>query len=145
VIRESGERRPDYLWSGRSCDHSSGRRRRKGNVPDGKDREEWDRLWGARTQRLLPGPCRLDVGRQWPHQKLTAVTIADDPPEFAARVCRGSEDCPVCGRSTAGCARVPASLDVTFEDGLSLGIGVWAHESCFDSCSDTGVPARIPW
>jgi hypothetical protein len=64
---------------------------------DGKDRDEWDRLWQARTQRLLPDGCKLDLGSELSSERLTRVTIADDPPEFAERVHRGSEVCPVCG------------------------------------------------
>jgi hypothetical protein len=85
------------------------------------------------------------MGCNWPLQKLQAVTIADDPPEFAALVYRVSEICPVCDESTAGHVRIGASLDVTFESGLNFGMGVWVHPACFESCADTGIPARIPW
>jgi hypothetical protein len=114
---------------------------------DGKDRDEWDRLWGARTQRLLPCECKLNLDSYLPSLRLTAITIADDPAEFAfaGRVYRGSEVCPICGRLTTGSVRVAASLDLTFEGGLSLGLGVWAHQGCFDACFDTGKPAHIPW
>jgi len=112
---------------------------------DGKDREEWDRLWSARTQRILPGPCMLDLPRECRSETLTRVTIFDCPSEVAHLVFRGSDTCPICGTSTACCARVAASLDVTFASGLSLGMGVWAHEGCFERCVDTGIPAPIPW
>jgi hypothetical protein len=122
------------------------------NVPDekdyslgGADRAEWDRLWSARRQRLLPGECKLDMGRYRPSLKLTAFTIADDPPEFTDRVRRTSETCPVCGEWTSGHDRIGASLDVTFETGLSFGMGVWVHPACFETCTDTGGPAHIPW
>jgi hypothetical protein len=114
---------------------------------DGKDREEWDRLWSARTQRLLPGECKLNLSDAAGglRRKLVSVTITDEPPEFAARLWRGSEVCPVCGESTAGCNRVAANLDVIFEGGVTFGVGVWAHQVCFEKCPDTGIPSRIPW
>ena len=117
----------------------------KDYTPDGKDRDEWNRLWRARTQRLLPYGCQLNLGRQGSSQGLTAVTIAENPPEFAELVFRDSDICPICGESTADCARVAASLDLTFEAGLNFGMGVWAHRECFEACSDTGEPARVPW
>jgi hypothetical protein len=112
---------------------------------DGKDRPEWDRLWSARTRRLLPGPCHLDLGNARSSQPLAAVSIADDPSEFAGRIYRCSEVCPVCGDLTAGRLRVAATLDVTFESGVSFGVGVWAHRACFEACHDTEIPAPIPW
>src|SRR6516162_108298 len=102
---------------------------------DGKDRAEWDRLWSARTQRLLTGKCKLDVSRHFPSEKVKSVTIADDPTEFAARVHRVSEICPVCGETTAGQVRLGASLEVTIDRGLSLGMGVWVHPACFERCA----------
>jgi hypothetical protein len=118
----------------------------------GDEREEWDRIWGTRTQRSLPGECKLDFGADWRSLKVRSATIADNPPEFAARVWRASENCPVCGETTTGCVRVAASLEVTFEElgvGLARGfgyfVGVWVHQSCFDCCPDTGRPASIPW
>lgn len=112
---------------------------------DGNDREEWDRLWSGRTQRLLPGACKLNLGHHFAALQLARATITDDPPEVAGLVSRGSEVCPICGESTAGDARVAALLDVTFANGLGFGMGVWAHHACFEACSDTGLPARIPW
>jgi hypothetical protein len=117
--------------------------------PDGKDRDEWNRLWRARAQRLLPDGCKLNLnlGHNLSSLKLTAVSIAYDPPEFAGLVFRASEACPICGKSTAKCARVAATLNLTFafEDRLSLGMGVWAHRPCFESCSYTGEPGCVPW
>ncbi len=111
---------------------------------DGADRSEWDRLWSAQTQRRLPGPCRIDLGQFLPGQSATGVTIAADPVEFASRVHRTSDVCPVCGSPTIDENRLGASLDVPFRNG-SLGIGVWVHPACFEACEDTGIPARIPW
>jgi len=91
------------------------------------------------------------LGADWRFLKVQSATIADNPPEFAARVWRASEICPVCGETTTGCVRVAASLDVTFEKLVSLArgfsylIGVWVHQLCFERCADTGRPASIPW
>jgi hypothetical protein len=119
----------------------------------GADRAEWDRLWGARTLRVLPGECRLDLGAPLGPLKVKWVALSDDPPEFATHISRESEVCPVCGESTAGCRRLAATLTVEYERPVdwpfkcepSFGRGVWAHESCFGRCQDTGRPAGIPW
>ena len=112
---------------------------------DGADREEWDRLWRARTQRLLPVERRSNLGHDFHALQLTALTITDDPPEFADRVWRASEICPVCGETTVGGVRVASTVHLTFENGLAIGMGSWAHRACFESCPDTGMPADIPW
>jgi len=119
---------------------------------DGEDREEWDRAWSARTLRSLPGECKLDLQfARWLPLKVAPITIAADPPEFAARGWRESDVCPVCGESTLGSVRIAACLYVAFENlegdsrGFKFGVGVWAHQSCFESCPDTGRPAGIPW
>ena len=119
----------------------------------GADREEWDRLWGGKTLRLLPGECGLHLSSPFEFLKVKAAALSDDPPEFATRVWRESELCPVCGESTAGCRRVAAHLTVEYERPVvwpfmcepSFWWGVWAHESCFDRCQETGRPADIPW
>jgi hypothetical protein len=107
------------------------------------DRSEWDRVWGLRTQHRLPAGCKLDLRLNFGQP--ISVTISEDPSQFADRNFRESEICPVCGESTKGQSRVPATLDVTFDGNLRLGIGVWAHRSCYEKCPDTGEKAGIPW
>ncbi|MCI0742676.1 MAG: hypothetical protein L0Y72_26885 [Gemmataceae bacterium] len=89
-------------------------------------REEWDRRWGAKTQRVRPAGCNLDLSH-FQFGNVSSVTISADPVEFADRVWRESELCPVCGKSTASQPRVAATLNVCAEIGLKLGIGVWAQ------------------
>jgi hypothetical protein len=121
---------------------------------DGKDRQEWDRLWGEKTLRLLPGKCMLPLrDHEFGSLKVKAVALSDDPVEFAASVWRNSELCPVCGESTAGCLRVAAHLTVEysrptdwpFKTEPSYWLGVWVHELCFERCQETARPAGIPW
>jgi hypothetical protein len=115
-------------------------------IVDDADREEWDRLFRARTQRLLPDLCLLDLTRmEATHGRIVFVTLAEDPPEFAHRIPRQSAVCPVCGLSTDGQPRRGVTLDVTFERGFNCGIGAWAHRSCYDACTETGIPRVVPW
>ena len=109
------------------------------------DRSDWDRAWGAQTVRLLPDGCKLDVSHHFPGQKLCEVTIAIDPPQYADRPWRESEICPVCGQATLTTERIAASLDVKYEQGLRVGMGVWAHKECIEICKDTGLSAGVPW
>jgi hypothetical protein len=120
---------------------------------DGKDRPEWDRLWGATTLRLLPGPCRLDLQTDFAPLRVKAYFLSPDPVEFAGRMDRQSDCCPVCGESTAGGSQVAVTLYVEFDkpagwpsqSDFTLGFSAWAHPACFERCQGTGRPAGIPW
>ena len=119
----------------------------------GKDREEWDRLWGGSTFRLLPGKCMLNLKTSFEFLSVKAVSVSADPPEFAGRMRRESDSCPVCGESTAGCSRMAAHLTVEyhtppdwpFKSEPYYWVGVWVHQPCFERCKETGRPAGIPW
>jgi hypothetical protein len=122
---------------------------------DREERDEWDRLWGASTLRLIPCKCRLDLrtGFESLNLKVKAILLSPDPPEFAARIHRKSDCCPVCGESTAGCVRVAAQLTVEydrpvdwpFKSDPTYWFAVWTHQECFEQCQETGRPAGIPW
>lgn len=114
---------------------------------DGEDRAEWDHAWASMPHRRLPTPPAIDVrGRFGPGcGEVVSVTISEDPPRFSTKAWRESENCPVCGATTAGVERLPATLYPTFESGLHLGFGVWVHRSCFERCPATGQPTPIPW
>jgi hypothetical protein len=95
----------------------------------------------------------LELSTQLSPLKVKTFALSDDPPEFADRVWRESEVCPVCGETTADCPRVAATLTLEYEKPVdwsfkcepSFGMGVWGHESCFERCEDTLRPAGIPW
>jgi hypothetical protein len=77
--------------------------------------------------------------------EVVSVTISQDPPEYSDKPWRKSEVCPVCGEMAAGPAQLPASLYPRFASGFSYGLGVWIHQSCFESCPDANEPTPIPW
>jgi len=110
-------------------------------------REGWDRAWRGGPQRGLPGPPEVGVDGDLLRRfgEPTSVTVSEDPPEFADRVWRASERCPVCGRTTAGSARVAASLNLTGARGRCVGVGVWVHRACFEACPVVEGPAPVPW
>jgi hypothetical protein len=115
---------------------------------DGKDRAEWDQAWASMPhRRLLPSP-KIDVACFFGSafgEVVVSVTISEDPPQHSDKPWRQSETCPVCGASTAGTRRLPATLHPTFANGFSYGLGVWVHQSCFESSPEAGEPAPIPW
>jgi hypothetical protein len=114
------------------------------DTPD-DHRAEWDGLWTGRTQRQLRPPYNLGVALDSQFGALTSVTISEAPAEVIDRLWFETQLCPVCGKSTAGVPRLAASLNLTFDCGISYGQTVWAHVACFESCPDTGLPAPIPW
>jgi len=115
-------------------------------MTDEIDREEWEAAWGARIDRTLPNGCKLDLSHSAGSlDKPVRVTIAVDPPQFAERVWRGAQICPVCGESTLNLPRTGASLDVGYESGFGCFIGVWVHQACLDCCPVIGAAAHIPW
>ncbi len=110
------------------------------------DREAWDAIWRGRTDRSLPDGCRLDlILSDSPFGKPVMVTIAADPIEFAARVWRESDLCPICGQSTLNHAPIGASLDVQYDSGVGCFTGVWVHSSCLERCPIIGRAAHVPW
>ena len=111
---------------------------------DGKDRPEWDRTWRPMSHRRLTAPPQFPI--HYAHfGTLISTTISQDPPEFADFLIRESETCPICGHSTRNALRWPASIHPTWESGLRVGIGVWVHRKCFESCPFTDEPAPVPW
>ena len=111
---------------------------------DGKDRPEWDQAWASMPHRRLPTKPKVALASSGCGEVVSA-TISEDPPQFSNKAWRQSEDCPVCGATTAGAQRLPASLHPTFADGLSCGLGVWVHRSCFECCPNADEPTPIPW
>jgi hypothetical protein len=109
------------------------------------DREAWDRLFQGRTERRLAPPYKLGVRLDPEFGNLISVTISQMPDETTRKLWFETELCPICGGSTAGAARIAASLTLRFDSGMEYGQCVWAHPACFESCPDTGVEARIPW
>jgi hypothetical protein len=114
---------------------------------DGKDREEWDRSWRAMPHRRLSSPPKTGLGGDalGCFGDPVSFTISQDPPQFSDRAGRDLECCPICGERTTGKDRLPASLHPRWASGLSVGLGVWVHRNCFESCPDTGELAPIPW
>jgi hypothetical protein len=124
------------------------RRGRAGPAPiSEEDREELYRVWRAMPHRRLTSPPRVAIDRQLLDHfgDPVAVTIVQDPAKYSHMARRESETCPVCGETTAGAARLPASLYPSFAGGFSFGLGVWVHRSCFENCPDAGGPTPIPW
>ena len=111
-----------------------------------KNRAEWDQAWASMPHRRLLTPPKIDVvGSFSGCGRVVSVTISEDPPVFSNKACRVSEICPVCGATTVGTDRLPASLHSQFANGFSYGLGIWVHRSCFGCCPDSREPTPIPW
>jgi hypothetical protein len=115
---------------------------------DGDDRAEWNRAWASMPHRRLLTLPRIDVAAALGLgcEAVVSLTISEDPPQFSANSWRQSDICPVCGATTVGTQRAPATLNPMFANGISyLAFGVWVHRPCFESCPAAGEPAPIPW
>jgi hypothetical protein len=114
---------------------------------DGKDRTDWDQAWASMPHRRLRTPPAPDaLGSVYSgFGEIVGATISEDPPAFSQVAFRPSETCPVCGTTTAGTERMPATLHPTFASGFSGGFGVWTHRSCFDTCPHAEEPTPVPW
>jgi L-lactate dehydrogenase complex protein LldF len=107
------------------------------------DREQWVALFQGIKLRLLPGPPAIPLSMTG--LPLKRVGIAEDPPEMAKQHFRGSDTCPVCGKSTSEGSRIAASLQPEFVNGMDYLEGVWVHPSCLESCPMTDEQRGIPW
>jgi hypothetical protein len=86
----------------------------------------------------------LSVGLRQAGQP-ASVTVSVTPLEFAESVWCQSDDCPVCGRSTAGLPRTKVSLDVQWANGFGCFVGAWAHDDCLAECPVIGPAKHMPW
>lgn len=119
----------------------------KENVTEEIDREEWDRAWNSMPLRRLQSPTKLKIGDELLRGlgDPVSVMISEDPPQFSHKAWRESEACPVCGDTTSGSDRIPATLHPRWESGMRIGIGVWVHRACFERCPDADEPTPVPW
>lgn len=111
------------------------------------DRTAWNQAWASMPHRRLLAPPKIDVAGIFGSSfgEVVSVTISENPPEYSDKPWRPSETCPVCGATTGGTRRLPACLHTAFANGFSYGLGVWVHQSCFESCPDAEEPTPIPW
>jgi hypothetical protein len=108
------------------------------------DRAAWDQAWRAMTKRRLPNECQITLN-QFDALKPFEISISANPPHYADRMPRESDQCPICGQSTANAPRLPCSLALDLASGGAIALGVWTHTDCFEHCEDTGVSAGVPW
>ena len=111
------------------------------------DRTTWNNAWASMPYRRLENLPKIDVaGLIGLHLgELLSATISQDPPQYSDTNCRKLEGCPVCGATTEGTRRLPATLHPMFENNFTCGLGVWVHLSCFESCPDAEEPTPVPW
>jgi hypothetical protein len=111
------------------------------------DQSAWDHAWAAQPVRRLPGETRLDPVFTRPAEwgEPVEIEIQTNPPEFADRLWRQSEVCPVCGCDTGSDDRLPVAIYPRFTNGLSIGIGAWAHQVCLAACEPSPGACHVPW
>lgn len=122
----------------------------KATIED-KERGYWDRIWASQQHYSLTSLLHIDLGNaisigSFSFGKVISATISEDPVEFSDQVLRHSDNCPICGKTTAEMVRIAASLHPEFENGIcNISIGVWAHRKCLDLCKVIDGFAPIPW
>ena len=110
------------------------------------ERAKWNAVFKGITSRVGPNPPQIPVADfDGAYGAIAGVRLSRDPEQWLERMPIRPDNCPVCGKVTSLSERLPASLDYTFENGVSLGMAVWVHEDCFASCTDTGEQRSVPW
>jgi hypothetical protein len=117
------------------------------------DRAEWDAAWRSMPHHTAPfwneDALKGIVGER--ALPIIALTVSQDPPQFAERMFRATTICPICGAETDEVARVPVSLHPVFDFGPPRGKrspvahGAWVHSRCLGECPLTDEPTPIPW
>ena len=111
------------------------------------DRTEWDNAWRNLPLRRLVNPIQVDVAPTADADlgEPTHVDIVADPPQYAERMWRTDDVCPICGRGTSDDgSRVAVTIYPYFLNGFSYGRGAWAHQLCFDSSEEVAGPSPVP-
>jgi hypothetical protein len=108
--------------------------------------KEWVRAWSVMPHRrlALPPAVEIDLHGLDRLDGPVSFTISLDPVQVCDKVWRGSECCPICGKLTSRDERLAATLKLWRTRGC-IGVGVWVHRTCFESCPDTDEPAPVPW
>ena len=75
---------------------------------------------------------------------IKSVTICEDPVGVPADF-RNRQECALCGEIPVDSERQAATLEVLLDRGVDIGVGVWVHPKCLESCSPTGDQRGIPW
>ncbi len=95
------------------------------------------------STRELPGPIKSKL--TLPFGKPAHIRIAQDPLEFEELLAPERDACcPVCGTTTEGGMRVPASLEIKLVEGNSYLQSIWVHEACLKGCTETNEQRAVP-
>jgi hypothetical protein len=109
------------------------------------DRTDWDNAFSGMPHRGINLASDFDIGLSLGFGEIVSTTISEDPKQYADRIWKRSDSCPVCGKMTNESNRVSASLHPKFLTGLTIGVGVWIHISCLDACPRIDEPTPVPW
>ena len=116
-----------------------------------EERDRIRRAFHGITKRHLPvgATFPLRVGRDALGSlgEVVGLTISEDPLSEAHLFYRVREECAVCGAVPSPAVRRPATLSVSIarDRVVEIGVGVWVHQECLETCEQTDQQRGIPW
>src|SRR5262245_57885747 len=111
-----------------------------------------ERAWLNKPHRRLLLLPKIDIV-DWYHSdpygervcvEFQSATISEDPLECTDKKWRDSDQCPVCGATTFGTKRIPATLHYRTLDERDGDAGVWVHTNCFATLPAADKPTPLP-
>jgi hypothetical protein len=97
--------------------------------------------------RAVPDASSLDLPHDEILGKALSATISEAPEQYIEYLYLPTEVCPLCSDSTTSTERLPASVNVEYDQikGNTIGVCAWVHRDCYEKLELSGKPSRIPW
>ena len=116
------------------------------DVMDEQSRHEWDRVWASMQNRNIPDTSSLSLPLDPNLGKALCGTISEAPIQYIDHLYLPREECPLCSVSTTNTDRLPASLNLEFDQIKGkIGVSAWVHRDCFEKLELSEEPAPIAW
>jgi len=108
--------------------------------------DEWNRVWASMQNRDIPNASSLSLPLDLNLGKALHATISEAPLQYVDYLYLSGEECPLCSVSTTQTDRLPASLNLEFDQIKGkIGMCAWVHRDCFEKLELSEEPAPIPW
>jgi hypothetical protein len=111
--------------------------------PDGA---EWNDAWASMPIRAVADVSNLRLPFDTNLGKPLSATVSQVPIKYIEYLYMPTEICPLCSDSTPGTERLPASVNLEFDQVRgNIGFCAWVHRDCFSKLEPSDKPRPIPW